>query len=97
MIVLPFTASFAVLVTGRLVQLLALGAFVTADASLIVYLLGNKPFHSVEGKNDLPTHHIFHILHAEIQSWALAIIVATTRQCLKTKQLLLVTLSPQIQ
>jgi hypothetical protein len=43
MIVLPFTSSFGVLVTGRLVQLLALGCFVTADASLIVYLIGNWP------------------------------------------------------
>lgn len=42
MIVLPFTSSFSVLVAGRLVQLLSLGAFVTADASLIVYLLGNR-------------------------------------------------------
>ena len=40
MIFLPFTSSFALLVTARLVQILALGAFCTADASLIVYLLG---------------------------------------------------------
>ena len=40
MIVLPFTSSFAVLVTARLVQIMCLGAFCTADASLIVYLLG---------------------------------------------------------
>jgi hypothetical protein len=39
-ILLPFTSSFALLATGRLVQYLALGAFVTADASLIVYLIG---------------------------------------------------------
>ena len=40
MIVLPFTSSFAVLVTARLVQIMSLGAFCTADASLIVYLIG---------------------------------------------------------
>ena len=40
MIILPFTSSFAVLVTARLIQILSLGAFCTADASLIVYLLG---------------------------------------------------------
>ena len=40
MLLLPFTSSFAVLVTARLLQILALGAFCTADASLIVYLLG---------------------------------------------------------
>jgi hypothetical protein len=39
-ILLPFTSSFALLATGRLVQYLALGAFVTADASLIVFLIG---------------------------------------------------------
>ena len=40
MIILPFTSSFAVMVTARLIQILSLGAFCTADASLIVYLLG---------------------------------------------------------
>ena len=40
MIILPFTSSFALLVTARLLQILALGAFCTAAASLIVYLLG---------------------------------------------------------
>ena len=47
MIILPFTSSFAVLVTARLLQILALGAFCTADASLIVSLLGpekSRPF-----------------------------------------------------
>ena len=47
MIVLPFTSSFGVLVTARLVQIMSLGAFCTADASLIVYLLGpdkSRPF-----------------------------------------------------
>lgn len=47
MILLPFTSSFAVLVTARLLQILALGAFCTADASLIVSLLGpekSRPF-----------------------------------------------------
>jgi len=47
MIVLPFTSSFAFLVTARLLQILSLGAFCTADASLIVYLLGpdkSRPF-----------------------------------------------------
>merc|ERR1712241_125809 len=47
MLLLPFTSSFAVLVTARLVQILSLGAFCTADASLIVYLLGpekSRPF-----------------------------------------------------
>jgi hypothetical protein len=39
MIVLPFTSSFGMLVTGRLVQLLALGCFIAAVASLIVYLI----------------------------------------------------------
>ncbi len=37
---MPFTSSFTLLATGRMVQYLALGAFVTADASLIVYLIG---------------------------------------------------------
>ena len=40
MIVLPLTSSFGLLVTARLLQILALGAFCTADASLIVYMLG---------------------------------------------------------
>ena len=40
MIFLPFTSSFALLVTARLLQIMSLGAFCTADASLIVYLLG---------------------------------------------------------
>ena len=40
MIVLPLTSSFAVLVTARLLQILSLGAFCTADAGLIVYMLG---------------------------------------------------------
>ena len=40
MIILPFTTSFALLVTVRLLQIMSLGAFCTADASLIVYLLG---------------------------------------------------------
>lgn len=47
MIVLPFTSSFSVLVVSRLIQNLALGAFVTADASLIVFLIGpekSRPF-----------------------------------------------------
>ena len=47
MIVLPFTTSFGVLVTARLIQIMSLGAFCTADASLIVYLLGpdkSRPF-----------------------------------------------------
>jgi len=47
MIFLPFTSSFALLVIARLVQIMALGAFCTADASLIVYLLGpekSRPF-----------------------------------------------------
>jgi len=47
MLVLPFTSSFTLLAIGRLVQLLALGANATADASLIVYLLGperSRPF-----------------------------------------------------
>jgi len=47
MIFLPFTSSFALLVVARLVQIMALGAFCTADASLIVYLLGpekSRPF-----------------------------------------------------
>ena len=40
MLVLPLTSSFALLVSARLLQILALGAFCTADASLIVYMLG---------------------------------------------------------
>ena len=47
MIFLPFTSSFAILVIARLIQIMALGAFCTADASLIVYLLGpekSRPF-----------------------------------------------------
>merc|ERR1712001_528498 len=47
MLLLPVTSSFAVLVTARLLQILALGAFCTADASLIVYLIGpekSRPF-----------------------------------------------------
>eukprot|EP00092_Neocalanus_flemingeri_P007291 GFUD01007873.1.p1 GENE.GFUD01007873.1~~GFUD01007873.1.p1 ORF type:complete len:462 (+),score=106.98 GFUD01007873.1:184-1569(+) len=47
MIFLPFTSSFVLLVVARLVQIMALGAFCTADASLIVYLLGpekSRPF-----------------------------------------------------
>eukprot|EP00090_Calanus_glacialis_P002229 TRINITY_DN11674_c0_g1_i1.p1 TRINITY_DN11674_c0_g1~~TRINITY_DN11674_c0_g1_i1.p1 ORF type:complete len:456 (-),score=102.67 TRINITY_DN11674_c0_g1_i1:161-1528(-) len=47
MFFLPFTSSFALLVIARLVQIMALGAFCTADASLIVYLLGpekSRPF-----------------------------------------------------
>jgi len=47
MIILPLTSSFAVLVTARLVQNLAVGAFLTADSSLVVYLLGptkSRPF-----------------------------------------------------
>ena len=40
MIVLPLTSSFGLLVTARLLQILALGAFCTAAASLIVYMLG---------------------------------------------------------
>jgi len=39
-IVLPFTTDFGMLVTARLIQHFTLGAFITADASLIVYLLG---------------------------------------------------------
>ena len=47
MIFLPFTSSFALLAIARLLQIMALGAFCTADASLIVYLLGpekSRPF-----------------------------------------------------
>ena len=38
--VLPLTSSFAVLVLARLLQYVSLGAFTTADASLVVYVLG---------------------------------------------------------
>jgi len=47
MLLLPFTSSFILLVFARLVQNIALGAFVTADASLIIHLLGpikSRPF-----------------------------------------------------
>ena len=47
MIILPFTTSFALLVTVRLLQIMSLGAFCTADASLIVYLLGPVKSRSV--------------------------------------------------
>ena len=47
MLFLPFTSSFALLVMARLLQIMALGCSCTADASLIVYLLGpekSRPF-----------------------------------------------------
>jgi len=57
MIVLPFVKNFALLVTFRFLQNVALGAFITADSSLIVYTLGpikSRPFtmalHSVIGE-----------------------------------------------
>ena len=55
MIVLPFTSSFAVLVTARLLQILSLGAFCTADASLIVYLLGPDKSRSASNTRSLLT------------------------------------------
>lgn len=55
MIVLPFTSSFAVLVTARLLQILSLGAFCTADASLIVYLLGPDKSRSASNTQSLLT------------------------------------------
>jgi len=61
-IVLPLTSSFPLLVTGRLIQHTALGAFITADASLIVFLIGpekSRPFtmliHAVIGVGFLST------------------------------------------
>ena len=47
MIFLPFTSSFTLLVIAKLLQMIALGAFCTADATLIVYILGpekSRPF-----------------------------------------------------
>ncbi len=55
-IVLPFVNNFGVLVLARLLQNISLGAYITADASLVVYTLGpikSRPFtfalHSVIG------------------------------------------------
>ncbi|XP_023332152.1 sodium-dependent glucose transporter 1A isoform X2 [Eurytemora carolleeae] len=59
-VVLPLTSSFPLLVTGRLIQHFMLGAFITADASLIVFLIGpekSRPFtmflHAVIGSGFL--------------------------------------------
>lgn len=56
MIVLPFLRNFGLLITCRCLQNLALGAFITADCSMVVYTLGpikSRPFtmavHSVIG------------------------------------------------
>ena len=54
MIILPFTSSFALLVTARLLQIMALGAFCTADASLIVSLLGPEKSRKVFGLRMFP-------------------------------------------
>ena len=46
-ITLPFIRSFELLVIARLVQNVVLGAYITADASLIVYTMGptkSRPF-----------------------------------------------------
>ena len=50
MLVLPLTSSFALLVSARLLQILSLGAFCTADASLIVYMLGPEKSRSVAAR-----------------------------------------------
>ena len=50
--------SFPVLVTARLLQIAALGAFCTADASLIVFLLGphrSRPFTMVAWESNIRT------------------------------------------
>ncbi len=47
MCLLPFTRSFELLVTLRALQFFALGAFITADASMLVYTMGpikSRPF-----------------------------------------------------
>ena len=56
-ILMPLVDNFGVLVVCRLLQNVSLGAYITADASLVVYTLGpikSRPFtfalHSVIGK-----------------------------------------------
>ena len=47
MVALPFVTSFSLLVLTRAMQYVALGAYITADASLIVYTMGpvkSRPF-----------------------------------------------------
>eukprot|EP00095_Tigriopus_kingsejongensis_P008296 maker-scaffold948_size77650-snap-gene-0.12 protein:Tk08296 transcript:maker-scaffold948_size77650-snap-gene-0.12-mRNA-1 annotation:"sodium-dependent glucose transporter 1" len=47
MIILPFTATFAFLVTIRALQYTLLGAYITGDSSLLVYTMGpikSRPF-----------------------------------------------------
>ena len=47
MVTLPFMTNFVLLVTARALQNVALGAFITADCSLIVYTMGpvrSRPF-----------------------------------------------------
>ena len=47
MLVLPFLSSFGLLVTVRAIQNIALGGYITADQSLLVYTMGpikSRPF-----------------------------------------------------
>ena len=41
MLVLPMTNNFVILVIARFIQNFFLGAFITADTSLVVFTMGN--------------------------------------------------------
>ena len=47
MLVLPMTNNFGLLVSARCIQNICLGAYITADTSLVVYTMGpikSRPF-----------------------------------------------------